>query len=71
MINDSTESIQDEQEQDTTSNANFKWTNDMKISLLKIEESERKRGRGFMKRMKEAWDAIYGDKPMSAHTSRR
>ena len=42
----------------------------MKINLLKIEEHERLGGRGFIKRMKEAWDAIYGDKPMSAQTLR-
>ena len=42
----------------------------MKIDLLKIEERERKQSRGFMKRMKDAWDAIYGDKPMSAQTLR-
>ena len=69
-INNSTEAIHGEQEQDTVLNANIKWTNEMKINLLKIEESERKRGRGFMKRMKDAWDAIYGDKPMSAQTLR-
>ena len=51
-------------------NAYFKWANGMKINLLKIEELERKRGRGFTKRMEEAWDAIYGDKPMSAQTLR-
>jgi hypothetical protein len=38
----------------------------MKINLLRIEEQERSRGRGFMKRMKEAWDSIYEDKPVSA-----
>ena len=41
MINDSTESIQDEHEQDTILNDNFQWTNEMKINLLKIEEHER------------------------------
>ena len=42
----------------------------MKINLLRIEEQERSRGRGFMKRMKEAWDAIYEEKPMSAQCLR-
>ena len=42
----------------------------MKINLLKIEECEIKRGRGFMTRLKEAWDAIYGDKPIGAQTLR-
>ena len=31
----------------------------MKVDLLKIEERERNRSLGFMKRMKEAWDNIY------------
>ena len=38
----------------------------MKINLLRIEDQERSKGRGFMKRMKEAWDSIYDDKPASA-----
>ena len=35
---------------------NTVWTNEMKVILLRIEEQERNRGRGFMKRMKEEWD---------------
>ena len=42
----------------------------MKISVLKIYQRERAKGRGFMKRMKEAWDMIYDDMPMSAQTLR-
>ena len=42
----------------------------MKINLLKIEECERNRGRGFMKRMKEAWDDMYGESSMTAQTLR-
>ena len=42
----------------------------MKINLLKIEERERNRGRGFMKRMKEAWDDMYGESSMTAQTLR-
>ena len=30
------------------------WTNEMKINLIKIEERERKRSRGLIKRMTEA-----------------
>ena len=41
----------------------------MKVNLLKIEKRERNQGRGFMKRMKEAWDAIYENSTMSAQTS--
>ena len=51
---------------DNTSTSNAKWANERKINLLRIEEQERSRGRGFMKRMKEAWDSIYEDKTMSA-----
>ena len=40
------------------------------INLLKIEERERNRGRGFMKRMKEAWDDMYGESSMTAQTLR-
>ena len=55
---------------DNTSTGHFEWTNEMKINLLRIEEQGRSRGRGFMKRMKEAWDAIYEEKPMSAQCLR-
>ena len=46
--------------------SNFEWTNEMKIALLEIEESERNKGRGFMKRMEETWNCKYEDKPMIA-----
>ena len=59
-----------EREQDTSSNNAPIWTNEMKINLLKIEERERNRGRGFMKRMKEAWDDMYGESSMTAQTLR-
>ena len=42
----------------------------MKINLLRIEKQERRRRRGFMKRIKEAWDAIYEEKPMSVQCLR-
>ena len=35
-------------------------------NLLKIEERERNRGRGFRIRMKETWDDIYENSKMSA-----
>ena len=38
----------------------------MKVNLLKIEERERNRVRGSMKRMKEACDDIYENSTMSA-----
>ena len=40
----------------------------MKVNVLKIEEQEKKRGRGFMKRMKEAWDDIYENSTISTQT---
>ena len=49
---------------------NVEWTKEMKSSLLRIEDQERSKGRGFMKRMKEAWDLIYDDKPVSAQCLR-
>ena len=42
----------------------------MKVNLLKIEERERNQGRGFMKRMKEAWDDTYKNSTNSAQTLR-
>ena len=42
----------------------------MKANLLKIEEHERNRGRGFMNIMKEAWNDIYENSTMSAQTLR-
>ena len=42
----------------------------MKVNLLKIEELERNQGRGFMKRMKEAWDDTYKNSTNSAQTLR-
>ena len=50
--------------------ANSKWTNEMKLNLLKIEERERKKGRGFMKRIKDEWDIIYGNIPLSTQALR-
>ena len=32
---------------------NIDWTTEMKIKLVKIDDDERSRGRGFMKRVKE------------------
>ena len=35
------------------------WTTEMKISLVTIDDEERRKGRGFMKRVKERWDEKY------------
>ena len=37
--------------------------------MLEIEKMERRRGRGFMNRMKDAWDVIY-DTPITAQCLR-
>ena len=36
---------------------NIEWSTEMKIRLIQINEEERKKGRGFMKKVKERWDA--------------
>ena len=69
-MNVGSEKAQIESEEDTTLNNTHKWTTEMKVNLLKIEERERNRGRRFMKRMKEAWDGIYKNSIMSAQTLR-
>ena len=46
------------------------WTNEMKLNLLRIEKVDREKGRGFMKRMKKAWDMIYEDRPLTAQCLR-
>ena len=56
--NAGSEKVQIEIELDTTLNNTNKWTSEMKVNLLKIEERKRNRGRGFIKRMKEAWNDI-------------
>ncbi len=40
---------------DNTSTGNAKWGNELKINLIRIEERERSRGRGFMERMEEGF----------------
>ena len=69
-MNFGSEKAQIEIEADTTLNKNDKWSTEIKVNLLKIEEQERNRGCGFMKRMKEAWDDIYENSTMSARTLR-
>ena len=53
------EEAQIEIEQDTILNFTNKCTNQVKANLLKIEERERNRARGFMNIMKKVWDDIY------------
>ena len=37
----------------------LEWTTDMKVLLVMLDEEERAKGRGFMKRVKERWDVKY------------
>ena len=46
------------------------WTLEMKVSLIKIDVQERKKGRGFMQRIKEVSDERYSGKPMTAQCLR-
>ena len=69
-MNVRSEKAQIEIEEDTTLKSTHKWTTEMKVNLLKIEERERNRGHGFMKRIKEAWDDIYENSTISAQTLR-
>ena len=43
----------------------------MKIKLVKIDDEERSKGRGFMKNVKEKWDVEFPDKAnVSMHNLR-
>ena len=46
------------QERDTQSRT-VEWTTEMKVRLVQIDDEERKRGRGFIKRVKERWADEY------------
>ena len=37
----------------------LEWTTEMKISLVVMDNEERSKGRGFLKRVKERWDQRY------------
>ena len=42
-----------------TGKSNMEWNTDLKLELLQIDGEERKKGRGFMKRVKKRWDLKY------------
>ena len=69
-MNVESEKVQIEIEEDTTLKSTHKWTTEMKVNLLRIEERERNRDRGFMKKIKEAWDDIYENSTITAQTLR-
>ena len=50
---------------ENTNTYNLKWANEMKITLLWIEEYEWNKGTGLINRMKEAWMNEYKAIPMS------
>ena len=49
------DSLNSEAQERDTQSRNVEWTTEMKVRLVQIDEEERKRGRGFMKRVKERW----------------
>ena len=67
-MNVGSEKKQIEIEDDATLNNTNKWATKMKLNLLKVEEHERNQSRGFMNRMKEAWDDIYKNSTVSVET---
>ena len=47
------------------------WITEMKIKLVKIDDEERRKGRGFMKRIKETWDLEFPEQAsVSMHNLR-
>ena len=47
------------QQQMNNNRASLEWTTEMKIVLVTLDQEERAKGRGFMKRVKDRWDAKY------------
>ena len=44
---------------DNNTKTSLEWTTEMKITLVILDQEERTKGRGFMKRVKERWDTKY------------
>lgn len=42
----------------------------MKVNLVKIDRDERKKGTGFVQRIKEVWNNRYRDKPLTVQCLR-
>ena len=49
------DSINSEAQERDTQSKNVEWTTEMKVRLVQIDDEERKRGKRFMKRVKERW----------------
>ena len=47
------------QQQMNNNRTSLEWTTEMKIELVTLDQEERAKGRGFMKRVKDRWDAKY------------
>ena len=47
------------QQQMNNNRTSLEWTTEMKIVLVTLDQEERAKGRGFMKRVKDRWDAKY------------
>lgn len=53
------EDVVQEQVAIETKRKSLEWTTEMKVTLVMLDEEERARGRGFMKRVKERWSVKY------------
>ena len=49
------------QQQMNNNSTSLEWTAEMKIVLVTLDQEERAKGRGFMKRVKDRWDAKYSE----------
>ena len=48
-----------DQQEGVVATRKIQWTTHMKVHLIVIDQEERQKGRGFMKRVKERWDTKY------------
>ena len=49
------DSVNSEAQKRDTQSKNVEWTTEVKVRLVQIDDEERKRGKGFMERVKERW----------------
>ena len=47
------------QQQMNNNRTSLEWATEMKIVLVTLDQEQRAKGRGFMKRVKDKWDAKY------------
>ena len=48
-----------DQQEGVVATKKIQWTTDMKVHLIVMDQEERRKGRGFIKRVKERWDTKY------------